>query len=834
LTKYNFCDKIIDTIYKLRKGIKMEKYNRSIDEKWQKKWKETNLYHFDINSDKPKMYLLEMFSYPSASKLHMGHWWNYSLPDSWGRMKRMQGYNVFHPMGFDAFGLPAENFAIKTGIHPKDSTEENIATMEQQLSSIGCTYDWSHEIKTCEPAYYKWTQWLFIQLYKHGLAYKKEALVNWCPKCNTVLANEQAAGGVCERCGSTVEQRNMSQWFFKITDYAEELLQGHEKLDWPERTKSIQKNWIGRSTGTEISFKVENSDEIISVFTTRADTLMGLSYIVLAPESPLALKLTTPEQKEQVEAYIQQAMKKNEIERSSTSAEYEKTGVFTGSYAVHPLNGKTVPVWISDYVIASYGTGAVMAVPAHDERDFAFAEKFGLPVHRVITAGDGTETLPFCEKGVLINSGKYDGMNFEEAKKAMTADLSEMGMGSEKVTYRLRDWSVSRQRYWGCPIPVIYCDKCGTVPVPEENLPVELPYDVEFMPTGESPLKSCESYVNTVCPKCGSPAKRETDTLDTFVCSSWYQLRYPENTRNDVPWGEDTVNKFMPVDKYVGGIEHAAMHLLYCRFIYKALRDMGYVKGDEPYPSLVHQGVIFGPDGARMSKTRGNTVAPDDYVSKHGSDVFRTYLAFGFDYSAGGAWKDSGIEGIATFFRRFSRMIEEYISISDKGGEYKADNATDRVRHQTIKAVTNDVEAFHFNTAVARLMEFCTAIIKYQSSGDRNAPFERSLVEDFIKMIGIFAPHYGEEMWSAIGNEYSLFNQSWPVYDEAKTVSNEFEIAVQVCGKIKDRLVISADSTEEEIKQKALSLEKVKSAIDGKTIKKVIVIKNRLVNIVAN
>ena len=807
-------------------------YNRSIDEKWQAKWKDTDLYHFDINSDKEKIYLLEMFSYPSASKLHMGHWWNYSLPDTWGRMKRMQGYNVFHPMGFDAFGLPAENYAIKTGIHPKDSTNENIATMEKQLASIGCTYDWSHEIKTCDPSYYKWTQWLFIQLYKHGLAYKKEALVNWCPKCNTVLANEQAAGGICERCKSIVEQRKMSQWFFKITDYAEELLRDHDKLDWPERTKAIQKNWIGRSTGTEVSFNVVDSDEKITVFTTRVDTLMGLSYVVLAPESELALKLTTPEQKDAVEAYIKEAMKKNEIERSSTSAEYEKTGVFTGSYAVHPLTGKTVQVWISDYVIASYGTGAVMAVPAHDERDFEFATKFGLPISRVITAGEGDETLPYCEKGVLINSGKYDGMSFAEAKKAMTEDLAAMGMGCEKVTYRLRDWSVSRQRYWGCPIPVIYCDDCGVVTVPEEQLPVELPYDVEFMPTGESPLKSCESYVNTVCPCCGRKAKRETDTLDTFVCSSWYQLRYPENTRDDVPFGEDTVYKFMPVDKYVGGIEHAAMHLIYCRFIYKALRDMGYVKGDEPYPSLIHQGVIFGPDGARMSKSRGNTVAPDEYVSKYGSDVFRTYLAFGFDYSAGGAWKDSGIEAISSFFRRFTGIVESFTECGDDGAKLVTDADTERVMHKTIKAVTNDVDAFHFNTAIARLMEFSNAISKYQSGNNRNSAFERTLVENFIKLIGIFAPHYGEELWETIGNEYSLFNQSWPVFDESKIALDEFEVAVQICGKIKDRMMVSASSTEDEIKQAALALDKIKDAVGDKPVKKVIVIKNRLVNIV--
>ena len=806
-------------------------YIPEIDKKWQKRWKDTELYKFDLNSEKPKLYLMEMFSYPSASKLHMGHWWNYSLPDSWGRMKRMQGYNVFHPMGFDAFGLPAENYAIKTGVHPKDSTEANILTMEEQLAAIGCTYDWDHEIKTCNPDYYKWTQWLFLQLYKNGLAYKKEALVNWCPKCQTVLANEQAAGGVCERCGSIVEQQKMSQWFLSITKYAEELLADHDKLDWPEKTKSIQKNWIGRSTGTEISFLVKNTDKRIDVFTTRADTLMGLSYVVLAPESELVEEITTEDQREAVRDYVKTALTKNEIERSSTSSEYEKTGVFTGAYAIHPLNGNEVPIWVSDYVIASYGTGAVMAVPAHDTRDYEFASKFNLPIHQVIKVEEN-DILPVCDYGVLVNSGKYDGMTSEEAKVAITNDLDSIGMGHEKVTYRLRDWSVSRQRYWGAPIPIIYCDNCGVVPVPEKDLPVELPYNVKFMPTGQSPLALCDEFVKTKCPCCGNTAKRETDTLDTFVCSSWYELRYLENHDDEKPWGEDTVKKIMPVDKYVGGIEHAAMHLLYCRFIYKALRDMNLVEGDEPYISLVHQGVIYGPDGARMSKTRGNTVAPDEYVTKYGSDVFRTYLAFGFEYTSGGAWKDSGISGIDSFFRRFTRMINAFIEFEKSEEEIQIDQDVEIIRHKTIKAVTDDVERFHFNTAVARLMEYCNAITKYQAESKRNYRFEKSLIEDFTKMIGVFAPHYGEEIWEALGNEYSLFNQKWPEYDESKTVVKTKEIAVQIGGKIRGRIPVSDNMSEDDIKKAAIESPSVQSFLDGKEIKKVIIIKEKLVSIV--
>ncbi|MDR1409818.1 MAG: leucine--tRNA ligase, partial [Oscillospiraceae bacterium] len=687
----------------------MKPYSQKVDQKWQKRWEDAGLYRFREGEKGKKIYLLEMFSYPSGSKLHLGHWWNYALPDSWGRMKHMQGFDVFHPMGFDAFGLPAENFAIRSGIHPKNSTETNIATMERQLREIGCTYDWDTELATCSPEYYKWTQWLFLQLYKHGLACRKEAPVNWCDSCKTVLANEQASGGECERCGNPVARRSMTQWFFKITDYAQELLNCLPSLDWPEKTKRIQENWIGRSAGAEVTFGVENKDLQITVFTSRVDTLMGLSYMVLAPESAYAQQVITPEQAEACAAYITETARKSEIERTGTAD--EKTGVFTGSWAIHPLTGEKVPVWLADYVIATYGTGAVMAVPAHDERDYAFAAKYGLPIHEVIADRQGvSQPLPYCEHGSLINSGKYTGLSTEDAKKTIAADLAAINMGNEKINYRLRDWSVSRQRYWGAPIPIVYCEDCGAVPVPESELPVQLPYDVEFRPSGQSPLASHEGFLNCTCPKCGKPATREADTMDTFVCSSWYYLRYPDAHNAAEPWGADKAKYFMPVDKYVGGVEHAAMHLLYARFIYKALRDMGYVFGDEPFQSLVHQGVILGGDGYKMSKTRGNTVAPDEYVQKYGSDVFRLYLAFGFSYIDGGPWKDEGILAIARFFSKFQNAVETFIEESEDCKPAVPDKELDYVRHNTIRLVTADIERFQFNTAVARLMELVTAI----------------------------------------------------------------------------------------------------------------------------
>lgn len=808
-------------------------YDKSFDEKWNQKWEENNTYKFDKNSDKEKIYLLEMFSYPSGSKLHLGHWWNYSLPDSWGRMKRMQGYNVFHPMGFDAFGLPAENYAIKTGIHPKDSTETNIKTMEQQLRGIGATYDWDYEIKTCEPEYYKWTQWIFLQLYHKGLAYRKEAPVNWCPNCKTVLANEQASGGVCERCGSEVEQKPMTQWFLKITEYADELIEGLDKIDWPEKTKTIQRNWIGRSKGAEITFDVVGRDEQITVFTTRPDTLNGLSYVVLAPENKLVDVLVTEDNKEAVREYQRQAALLTEIDRQSTVK--EKTGVPTGAYAINPLNGEEVPIWVSDYVIASYGTGAVMAVPGHDDRDYEFATKFGLPIKQVITAKkDELSDLPYCEKnGYLVNSGKYTDMTVTQAADAIVSDLQEMNHGTSKINYRLRDWLVSRQRYWGAPIPVIYCDKCGTVPVPEKDLPVKLPYNVQFKPDGKSPLAYCEEFVNTTCPCCGGPAKRETDTLDTFVCSSWYQLRYTDPKNAKEPWNKDTAMKIAPVDKYVGGIEHAAMHLMYARFVYKALRDMGYVDGDEPYMSLIHQGTILGADGQKMSKSKGNTVSPDEYIEKYGSDVFRTYLAFGFDYRLGGPWSDSGINAISSYFKKVANMLDAFDGLEKKTGDYKEDEELEVVRHKTIKDVTRMLDNFQFNTVVAKMMEFRTAIANYQKGKNRSSEYEKAVLVDFVKLLAPLAPHYMEEVWSRFGNTDSIFNVKWPEFDEAKTISKEIEVVVQINGKIKARIMIPANAEKDVMIDIAKSNETIAKELEGKNIIKEIAVPNKLVNIVA-
>ncbi|MBR5251046.1 MAG: leucine--tRNA ligase, partial [Clostridia bacterium] len=562
----------------------------AIDKKWNKIWQDTKLYDFDKSKQDKKYYVLEMFSYPSGAKLHAGHWYNYSLSDSFARYMRMKGHNIFQPMGFDSFGLPAENYAIKTGIHPQDSTLKNIEIMEKQLQEMGAMFNWDAEVKTCMPDYYKWTQWMFLQLYKRGLAYRKEAPVNWCPSCNTVLANEQVVDGICERCNSTVIRKNLTQWFFKITNYSEELLSGLDNLDWPEKTKAMQRNWIGKSTGGEVEFDVVGSDKSFRVFTTRADTLFGVSYVVLAPELDLVDQITTPEQRPAVEAYREQASKTTEIERLSTAK--EKTGVFTGAYAINPINNQQVEIWVGDYVLASYGTGCVMGVPSHDARDYVFATKHNLAINRVIKGATDNvdDALPFVEYGVLVNSGEFDGMTSEQAKVAIVQKLAQQNKGQLKTNYRLRDWLVSRQRYWGAPIPVVYCDHCGIVPVPEKDLPVQLPYNVNFKPTGESPLKSCEEFVNTTCPICGAPAKREVDTLDTFVCSSWYFLRYADSQNPDKPFDTDKINAMLPVDKYVGGAEHACMHLLYARFFTKALRDMGYLNFDEPFLSLVHQG----------------------------------------------------------------------------------------------------------------------------------------------------------------------------------------------------------------------------------------------------
>lgn len=822
-------------------------YSVETDRKWQKKWEETGLYKFDPEKEGEKLYCLEMFSYPSGANLHLGHWYNYSLTDSWSRFKRMQGYNVFHPMGFDSFGLPAENYAIKTGIHPQDSTLKNIDTMEKQLRAMGTTVDWSYEVKTCEPGYYKWNQWFFLKLFEKGLAYRKNAPVNWCPSCKTVLANEQVVDGTCERCGAEVEHKNMTQWFFKITDYAQELLDDLPKLDWPEKTKKLQTNWIGRSQGAQVALWVEKdgqrlknedgTDMKLEVFTTRVDTFMGVTYVVIAPESELCDKLTTDECRDAIEEYKKATSKVTEIDRMSTTR--EKTGVFTGAYAIHPLNGRKVPIWAADYVVAGYGTGVVMAVPSHDDRDFDFAHKYGLDIIRVVQSEKGVDDeLPYCEKkGYLVNSDQFDGMEMHEAQKAIVEELSKIGMGEWKVNYRLRDWLISRQRYWGTPIPMIHCPSCGVVPVPENELPVLLPYDVEFTPDGESPLAKCDSFMNCKCPKCGGDARRDPDTMDTFVDSSWYQFRYPDNENSNEMFSKDIVNKMCPVDKYVGGAEHACMHLLYARFFTKAMRDMGMLDFDEPFQSLVHQGTILGTDGQKMSKSRGNTVAPDDYIDKYGSDVFRTYLGFGFAYIEGGPWSDQGLQAILKFIRRIENLATEAagtpstdISSVNLGASEKELNYA---LNYTIKSATADIDRFQFNTSIARMMELLNAITKYAQTEGYSKEFYRYAVEKLILILSPFAPHFCEETWcETLGNGYSIFDQKWPSYDEAALVKDSVEIAVQLNGKIIFREEIPSEADQAQVEELITKDERFINALAGRSVVKFIYVKGRIANIV--
>jgi len=823
-------------------------YSTKTDEKWQKIWEETGLYKFDPANVDKKLYCLEMFSYPSGANLHLGHWYNYALTDSWARLKRMQGFNVFHPQGFDSFGLPAENYAIKTGIHPKDSTYKNIETMEVQLKKMGATYDWDYEVITCDPEYYKWNQWIFLKLYEHGLAYRKKAPVNWCPSCKTVLANEQVIDGSCERCSSEVTKKDLTQWFYKITEYAQELLDCLPKLDWPEKTKKIQQNWIGRSEGAEIVFEGADGDFSFKVFTTRADTLYGVTYVVLAPENELVDRITTDEYKASVEQYRSFSKMQTEIERLSTTR--EKTGVFTGAYAINPVNGERVPIWIADYVLAGYGTGCVMAVPAHDERDYEFAQKYNLPIRRVIKGEEGIDdTLPFVEDGILIDSAEFSGIGSADSREGIVRKLNKQGRGEMKINFRLRDWLVSRQRYWGTPIPVIHCEHCGAVPVPEKDLPVELPYNVEFKPDGKSPLAKCEEFNNVSCPKCGKPAKRDPDTLDTFVCSSWYYLRYPDNKNSEQAFNTEWIDKLLPVDKYVGGAEHAAMHLLYARFFTKALRDMGYLHFDEPFLSLIHQGTILGPDGNRMSKSKGNTVSPDDYIKENGSDVFRMYLAFGFAYTEGGPWSDDGIKAISRFVGRVERLVAgaaELCSGSDAAaGNSSGDTACksdtamgseekelNYVRNLAIKGATEDTDRFQFNTSIARIMELVNALYKYESSGLKNKSLYLETVVDMLKLLAPFAPHLTEELWERLGKSYSIFNQSWPKWEKNALVRDEVEIVIQINGKIREKLMLPSGLDKAQTEETVMQDEKVRSLLEGMSVLKVIAVPGRLVNIV--
>ena len=814
------------------------KYNpQEIDKKWQEKWEEDKLYQVSDDDPRPKWYALTMFPYTSGD-LHIGHWYAMAPSDVHARFKRMQGYNVLHPMGFDAFGLPAENAAISRGIHPFKWTMQNVANMRRQLKSIGAIYDWSREVVTCLPEYYKWTEWFFLKLYEAGLAYRGKAPVNWCPRCQTVLANEQVVnGGFCERCGAAVTRRDLEQWFFRITKYADELLD-FDGIDWPERIKIMQTNWIGKSQGTEIAFALDHpgtSEKEIKVFTTRPDTTFGVTFMVLAPEHPLVAVLTSPDKKAEVEDYIARSRRLSEIERLST--EKEKDGVFIGAYCLNRLNGEKVPIWIADYVLLSYGTGAVMGVPAHDQRDFLFAKKYSLPI-RVVIAPSGCrgEELKeaYIEHGVMVNSAQFNKLPSEQGIEAVSDFLEKRGWGRRTISYRIRDWLISRQRYWGAPIPMVYCQKCGIVPVPEEDLPVLLPEDAEFKPTGESPLKYHEQFVNTTCPRCGGPGKRETDTMDTFMCSSWYFLRYASPHYDAAPFDSSKVKFWMPVDLYTGGAEHAVMHLLYSRFFIKAIRDLGLVDFDEPFTRLFNQGVIIA-EKQKMSKSRGNVITPDQYVADLGADTVRAYLMFLAPWEQGGEWDDSGISGVSRWLNRVWQLVlGEYRQSKKIAPEvrHKAERELTRFTHQTIRRVTEDLERLHFNTMIAALMELTNYLIKVKETQAIASSVWEESINILLRLLAPTAPHLAEELWQQTGHDYSIHNKSWPQWDEELARNEEITLVVQVNGKLRDRITAPVSLTEAEARQLVLQSQKVQSHLADKKVIKVIYVPGKLVNLV--
>jgi leucyl-tRNA synthetase len=779
-----------------------------IESKWQKKWLDDRAGKTEEGSGKEKFYALAMFPYPSGN-LHMGHVRNYSIVDVIARFKRMQGFNVLHPIGWDAFGLPAENAAIKNQTPPAEWTWKNIANMKRQLQEMGISYDWDREIATCPPDYYRFTQWIFLEFYKHGLVYKKKAAVNWCPSCATVLANEQVIDGACERCDTVVTKKDLEQWFFKITDYSEQLLNELDKLTgWPEKVKIMQRNWIGRSEGAEAIFKVEGSGEPIKVFTTRVDTIFGVSYVVLAPEHPLVWQLVAgTELEREVQAFQEKMKGLNEIARTSTEA--EKEGMFIGKYCINPLSGKRIPIWIANYVLFEYGTGAVMGVPGHDERDFEFATKYKLPITRVIldpamSAEDKDQPMAaaFTDDGIMVNSASFDGLPNRTAWDKMVEELQRRGLGEKKINYRLRDWLISRQRYWGAPIPMIYCPKCGVVPVPEEQLPVRLPDDVVFK-AGENPLTTSASFVNTVCPECGAPAKRETDTMDTFMCSSWYFLRYCDPRNSKEAFGKEAAGRWMNVDQYVGGVEHAILHLLYARFFTKALRDFGYLTVDEPFENLLTQGMVC-LDGSKMSKTKGNVVSPEEIIGKYGADTARLFILFAAPPERDLEWSDQGVEGCFRFLNRIWRLVAQYEEMLKKPDPAMSNCAFDgldaeakKMRfqiHTAIKKVTNDIGMrFNFNTAISAVMELVNGLYLYKEQPNVNLAVAREGIETVLKLLAPFAPHITEELWSAIGFEQSIHKQSWPVADEGALQEEEITIVLQVNGKVRDKVQVPAE-----------------------------------------
>ncbi|MCB6993719.1 leucine--tRNA ligase [bacterium 210820-DFI.6.37] len=819
----------------------IDKYNfTEIEKKWQDKWKAADVFKTVEDDSKEKYYVLEMFPYPSG-KLHMGHVRNYSIGDVIARFKTMKGFNVLHPMGWDSFGLPAENAAIKHGVAPKDWTWSNIDEMREQLGELGLSYDWDREVATCHPDYYKWMQWIFIQFYNKGLAYKKENPVNWCPSCQTVLANEQVVDGKCERCGAEVGKKELSQWYFKITDYAERLLDNLEKLPgWPDKVKIMQKNWIGKSIGAEVTFQIEGFEKGLDIFTTRPDTLYGVTYMVLAPEHPYVKELVAGSQYEAaVNAYLDKVQHMTDIERTSTTN--EKTGEFIGRYAINPVNGKKVPIYISDYVLMDYGTGAIMAVPAHDQRDFDFAKKFGIDIIPVVDTDDPEIDVynlkeAFAAEGNMINSEMFTGMNNKEAIVKIIDYLEEKGIGKKSINYRLRDWLISRQRYWGTPIPMIYCEDCGWVPEKEENLPVMLPTDVEFTGKGESPLTTSATFGQTVCPKCGKPARREMDTMDTFLDSSWYFLRYCDAKNDKEAFNLDKIKYWMSVDQYIGGVEHAILHLMYSRFFQMALYDLGLVSTEEPFTNLLTQGMVI-KDGKKMSKSIGNVVSPAEIIEKYGADTARLFILFAAPPERELDWSDKGVEGSYRFLNRVHRLVYEFAdSCKDAPAEYKAESKADKelayAMNYTIKKVSDDIGGrFNFNTAISSIMELVNEMYKYKE-GEINLGLFKAAIENLVLVLSPFTPHICEEMWEHLGHDSFIYRESWPTCDESALARDTVEVVVQINGKVKEKMDVKAGLSKEEFEKLAMENEKIQKLTSGKNVVKVIAVPNKLVNIV--
>lgn len=807
-----------------------------IEQKWQERWAASDLYQTNDAADKPSYYCLEMFPYPSGN-LHMGHVRNYSIGDVVARFKRMRGYNVLHPMGWDAFGLPAENAAIKHGVAPARWTKENIATMKRQFKQLGLSFDWDREVTTCLPDYYRWTQWLFLQFYQAGLAYKKEGRVNWCPSCQTVLANEQVVDGACERCGTEVHKKALEQWYFRITDYADRLLADLRLLDgWPKKVRTMQENWIGRSEGAMITFKLETGDDI-EVYTTRPDTLFGATYLVFAPEHQLVEKLIAGKpEAEAVRAFADRMSHLTDLERTGDTA--EKEGLSTGAYAINPINGAKIPVWVGNYVIADYGTGAVMGVPSGDQRDFLFAKKYDLPMIPVVSAtGEDVQaadmTEAYVEPGKLINSGAYTGMDNVAAMEAIVEALGEKEAGRKTVNYRLRDWLISRQRFWGAPIPIVYCDHCGTVAVPEDQLPVRLPEDVDFKPTGESPLNDASDFVHTTCPKCGGPARRETDTMDTFVCSSWYFMRYTDAQNTNLPFAKDKADKWLPVDQYIGGVEHAILHLLYARFFTKVLKDRGLVSAEEPFKNLLTQGMVL-KDGAKMSKSKGNIVSPEDIMRTYGADTARLFILFAAPPERDLEWNDSAVEGCYRFLGRVYRFVQRYLAASEGGGDPAREKELRYLAHTSLARITEDIDQrFNFNTAVSAIMELVNGLYAAMDAyDDKRSPAIDEATDILVHVLAPFVPHLAEELWEALGHEASVHLETWPQYDESALVQDEVEMVVQINGKVREHITVDVALSREEVAEQALADARVQVLIAGKTVRKTIVVPKKLINFV--